>query len=263
MPLISALSLGILALLLGIGIGAAAKKFGVDSDEREEKTLGLLPGVNCGGCGYPGCRAFACALVRGQGDPSLCAAAGGKAQREIAGILGIELKENEPQKAVVRCAGSKEAAKTKFTYDGVESCLAAGLILGGPKACVYGCLGFGDCVKACPFLAISMGDQGLPEIDFKKCTGCGACLRACPRNIIELAPEKRKFYAACVSRDRAKDVKTVCSAGCIGCGLCAKFASGGAVIMEDNLPVIKKDNDQDIEPGAQKCPVEGLWKKRP
>lgn len=255
MPLISALSLGLLALLLGLGLGIAAKKFAVKPDEREEKALEILPGANCGACGYPGCQAFAAALSGGEADISGCPAGGSEVHSRLAEALGIEFEESEPLKAVVRCSGTREASAEKFTYTGVPNCLAAGLLAGGPKACGSGCLGFGDCAKSCPFGALGMAGDGLPRVDRAKCTGCGICVKTCPRNIIELLPESRKTHVACVSRDKGKAVKEVCSAGCIACGICAKVSPEGAVVMEDNLPAIKTKNDEDLQKAAEKCPV--------
>lgn len=260
MPLVAALSLGLLALLLGLGLGIAAKKFGVKPDEREERALEILPGANCGGCGYPGCQAFAAALAKGEANISGCPAGGSEVHSRLAEALGIEFKGTEPFKAVVRCSGTKEASEEKFIYRGVRNCLAASLLSGGPKACGYGCLGFGDCVRACPFDALSMGADGLPRIDRAKCTGCGICVRTCPKNIIELFPESRRTHVACISRDKGKAVKEVCSAGCIACGICAKVSPEGAVVMEDNLPSIKTEDDRDLVKAAEKCPVKVIKK---
>jgi Na+-translocating ferredoxin:NAD+ oxidoreductase subunit B len=260
MPLTSALSLGLLALLLGLGLGIAAKIFGVKRDEREEKALEILPGANCGACGYPGCQAFASALVKGEASVAGCPAGGAEARGKLADILGIELEEAVPYKAVVRCAGTKKAAPEKYSYSGVESCLAASLLANGPKACQYGCLGFGDCVRSCPFDALSMRADGLPEVDRKKCTGCGICVKTCPKGIMELMPENRRVFIGCVSRGKGKAVKEVCSAGCIACGICAKVSPEGAVVMDDNLPVIKTKDDMDLEKAVEKCPVKIILK---
>ena len=260
MPLTSALGLGLLALLLGLGLGLAAKMFGVKRDEREEKALEILPGANCGGCGYAGCQAFLSALIKGEASITGCPAGGAEVHEKLADVLGIELEKAVPYKAVVRCAGTKKAAGEKYSYRGIENCLAASLLAQGPKDCRYGCLGFGDCARACPFDAMSMGADGLPVVDREKCTGCGICVKTCPKGINELVPENRRVFIGCVSRGRGKAVKEVCSAGCIACGICAKVSPEGAVVMDDNLPVIKTEDDRDLEKAVEKCPVKIILK---
>lgn len=257
----AALGLGLIALLLGIGLGFAARKFGVTPDEREERALAILPGANCGGCGYPGCQAFVSALIKGEAEITGCPAGGSDVHRRLAEAIGAEFEETEPAAALVRCRGGAGAAASKFQYRGLQNCLAAGLLGGGPKACAYGCLGFGDCARACPFGAITMGGEGLPEISSDKCTGCGVCVKACPRGIIELAPASREVYVACVSTERGKDVKQACSAGCIGCGICARVSPEGAVVMQSNLPVIKTNSAEDLKSAIEKCPARVLIKR--
>ncbi|MDP8219511.1 MAG: 4Fe-4S binding protein, partial [Candidatus Theseobacter exili] len=158
--------------------------------------------------------------------------------------------------AVVQCRGGKEEAKERFIYNGIHNCESAQQLMGGSKACTYGCLRFGDCVKVCNFDAIRMNSNNLPEIDEKKCTGCGLCVKACPRSIITLIPKKERVYLACVSQNTAKTVKAACSVGCIACKICSlpKFTPSGGITMEGNLPEMHYDKEHAFEGALQKCP---------
>jgi ferredoxin len=174
--------------------------------------------------------------------------------------MQIEGGEEEyvPRVAAVCCRGGYKEARELFRYQGLEDCAAAQLAAGGAKACRYGCLGLGTCVRVCPFEALSMGDNGLPLVDEERCTACGLCVTACPRNIIELIPRSAQIYLACVSQDKGKAVKTVCSVGCIGCGLCAKpkITPSGAITMKGNLPVVDyRTGGTDLLVAAAKCPT--------
>lgn len=241
MPLEAVISLGILGLVLGVSLGIAAKKLAVAVDPREAKIMDILPGANCGACGFPGCQAYGLALIGREAAVSVCPVGGKEVSSKLAEVMGVELEETVPQIAMVRCRGSKDKVGEKFAYQGIEDCLAASLLHGGFKNCVYGCLGLGSCVRACPFGALSMGENGLPLVDERKCTGCGMCIEACPRNIIRLIPREQKVYVACVSGDKGKAVRSICSAGCFGCGLCAKVSSDGAITMDGNLPEINSE----------------------
>lgn len=254
MVLIAILSLGGLGLIIGAVLGVAAWKFGTQTDEREEKIMNILPGVNCGACGFPGCQAYCSALLKGEANIGICPAGGEEISMKLAEVLGVKVEKAEPKVAVVCCRGGKDRVNEKFIYRGITDCFAASLLQGGFKDCPYGCLGLGSCVKACPFGALSMGKNGLPVVDAKKCTGCGLCLKECPRNIIRIIPRSRKVYAGCVSKDKGKSVRDVCNVGCFACGICAKV-SEGAIIMEENLP-----NFQIFEAGDEKAPMEKIVK---
>ncbi|BDC36489.1 MAG: RnfABCDGE type electron transport complex subunit B [Candidatus Methanoliparum thermophilum] len=180
------------ALILSI----AADRFKVVMDEKVEKTIEILPGSNCGACGFSGCSAFAEALVK---DPSLankCAQTymDKEKVKALSDLFGGEA--GKKQKAVVLCNGGTKCTD-KFEYDGEKSCSIAANLFQGNKSCEYGCLGFGDCVKVCPTLAIKMNDEGIPLINLDKCTGCGACVEVCPRKIIKIVPEEVPVFVAC------------------------------------------------------------------
>ena len=169
--------------------------------------------------------------------------------------MGVEASASEPMVAVVRCAGGNKEAKNKYKYFGVETCAAASLIGGGHKACQYGCLGFGDCVAACNFDAIHIGDNGLPVVDDEKCTGCGLCVAACPKNIMDMIPKTAQIYIACSSQDKGKDVKEVCEVGCIGCKVCAnkKNCPSGAITMNGDLPTVDYSIEDNLVTPWYKC----------
>ena len=253
----SILGIGSLGLLFGAGLAYASKKFAVEVDPKIEQVLEELPGANCGGCGYPGCSGYAEAVVLSGADITLCAPGGDEVVEKIAGILGVEAVSAEPMVAVVQCQGDNEKAPKRFEYDGLLDCNAAELIMGGGKGCVYGCLGLGSCVNACPFDAMEMRDNGLPYVFEDKCTACGMCVAACPRGIMKIIPVSQKIFLGCVSLDKAKAVKQVCEVGCTGCTLCSKekVTPSGSIQMEGNLPKIIDITADDLINAVEKCPT--------
>ncbi len=253
----SILGIGSLGLLFGAGLAYASKKFAVEVDPKIEQILDELPGVNCGGCGYPGCSGYAEAVVKSGAEMTLCAPGGNEVVEKIAEILGVEAVSKDAQVAVVQCQGDNEKAPKRFEYDGVLDCNAANIIMGGDKGCVYGCLGLGSCVNACPFDAMEMRDNGLPYVFEDKCTACGMCVAACPRGIMKIIPVSQKIFLGCVSLDKAKAVKQVCKVGCTGCTLCSKekVTPSGSIQMEGNLPKIVDITADDLINAVEKCPT--------
>jgi len=260
--LYSVLTLGVLGVLCGGMLAYAANKFTVPVDPRVEKLLSALPGANCGACGYASCAELAKAILRGEVSATGCVAGGSDVAEKIAGILGHKLDQDALTRKVafIRCRGGKDKAKEKFSYVGVEDCSASMLIAGGHKACEYGCLGLGSCVKVCPFNAMIMGSDGIPVIDELKCTACGKCVAECPRKIIVLIPRVQNVVLACMSRDKSKKVKDVCSVGCITCGICVRpdVSSSEFITMGENLPEVhwKKGVDlrRVLDNAVKKCP---------
>lgn len=246
--------MGGIAIVLAAGLGIASKKFHVERDERIDKVEEVLPGANCGACGFAGCASFAEAVVAGEAPVDGCPVGGENVAQKIGDILGKTASGGERQIAQVLCAGGWKETTHPAEYRGIESCKAANMVNGGTKSCQYGCLGLGDCVAACPFDAIKMGENGLPEVDPDKCTGCGKCVEACPRNIITLAPISSQNHIRCSSHDTGKVVTKICEVGCIGCGICARVCPVDAITIEDNLAII--DYDKCINCGlcAEKCP---------
>lgn len=251
--LYAALILGGAGLLCGLLLALAAKYLAVEVDERVEKITELLPGANCGGCGYAGCAAYAAAVVAGEAAPDCCSAGGAKVVTGIAEIMGVEATAKQPMLATVLCHGTSNAAALRYEYEGIDDCYAAARLGGGPKACAYACLGFGSCEKACPFGAIAV-DNGVAKVDNEKCTGCGACVAACPKKVIALVPASVKYYVGCSSKDKGAAMKDKCTAGCIGCRICEKNCPSEAISVKDNLAVIDYEKCTGCGICAEKCP---------
>lgn len=242
----SALIIGALILLIG-------KFFKVDVDEKVTKILNNLAGANCGGCGCSGCSGFASKLASGGAELSDCHVTSPEKKAEIAKLLGIELKDEEPTVAVVHCKGGIENCADKFEYKGNPTCAANAALYGGNKACSYACLGCGDCKAVCPENAISV-DGRLAQVDPDRCVSCGACITACPKGIIDRIPSSAPVYVACSSECKGKDVMNVCKVGCIACGICEKSCPHGAITMNGNLPVIDYSKCTGCLTCVAKCP---------
>jgi Na+-translocating ferredoxin:NAD+ oxidoreductase RNF subunit RnfB len=235
--------LSVLGLLLALILFWVARKFRVEEDPRIDAVEKVLPGANCGGCGFAGCHAFADAAVKASDlDAQYCPVGGDEVMQKVASILGRTVAKKAPQLAVVRCNGSCANRPRINEYDGLRSCRVKAALYSGDTACPYGCLGCGDCVAACKFGALSMDPEtGLPVVDEAKCTACGACVKACPKHIIELrgkGPRGMREYVSCVNKDKGPVAKKACAAACIGCGLCAKTCQHGAVTVTDNVAYI-------------------------
>ena len=252
--------------LCAIGVVAAvilyfvAQKFKVEEDPRIDDVEKMLPGANCGGCGFPGCRGLACALVEQDDISSLyCSVGGADCMKAIADYLGKTAPTKEPQVATVRCGGTCEKRPRTSTYAGTRSCAIASGVYVGETNCAYGCLGYGDCVVACAFDAIHINPEtGLAEVDADKCTACGACVSACPKGVIELRkkwPKNRAIYVSCVSKDKGPVTMKACKAGCIGCSKCLKVCEFGAITIENNLAFIDSTKCRLCRKCVAECPT--------
>jgi RnfABCDGE-type electron transport complex B subunit len=256
------LTMTALGFLFSSGLVLAYKKLRVEEDPRIEKVSEALPQANCGACGFSGCRAFAEAVVKGEAEANGCPVGGSETAQNVAAILGIKAGEVIQKVARVHCRGTRQAAKNRGVYAGIQTCHASHL-LGGNKQCSHGCLGYGDCVRACLFDAMQMGEEGLPVIDENKCTACGKCVDACPRNLIELHPLSQNMLVFCRSEDRGPTARKVCKNACIACGICVR-ACPDAITMENNLAVItdyKKIAPEQI-PDIEKCPTDAIGRLR-
>lgn len=251
------MALGLLGLFFGIGLAIASKRLAVQVDPRLERIAGLLPGSNCGACGAPGCFGFAESLLAGKMGPDGCRVSSEEIKEKIAGVLGQKLEKKIKKTAVLHCNGGTRV-RNKFLYRGIESCAAANLVLGGQKECVYGCLGFGDCVKVCPFGAIKMSAEGLPVVDINKCRACNKCVLACPKKLFSLTPASGKVYVACSSHDLGKDTKAVCCVGCIACRLCEKACKFDAIQVLDNVALIDYNKCTSCGECVKVCPAKTI-----
>ena len=241
-------------LLIAILLGIASEKFKVPVDEKEVAIRAELPGNNCGGCGYAGCDALAKAIAAGEADCGACPVGGAPVAAKIAAIMGEEAGESVHEVAFVKCAGTCDKTQKDYEYTGNEDCASMMFVPnGGPKACNYGCLGFGSCVKACPFDAIHIVD-GIALVDKEVCKACGKCVAACPKHLIELVPYSAKHIVQCSSKDVGKNVMKACSVGCIGCHLCEKNCPKDAVHVIDNVAYIDQEKCVGCGICAQKCP---------
>lgn len=230
----------VISFVLGVLLGLFKKIFHVDTDPKVEKVREVLSGANCGGCGLAGCDAFAGAVVKGEAPTNGCVAGGADCTTKISEILGKAGIELKPQIAVLACHGTKECAADKGIYKGVQTCAGAQLVMNGTKKCAFGCIGLGDCVKVCPFGALSMGSEGLPVVDKSKCVACGKCSKACPKHLFKIMDADTKGPVALCSNksDNKPQIKKDCSVGCFKCGICAKKCPEQAIDVTSGIPNI-------------------------
>lgn len=252
--------LTVLGTILAVVLFLVAKKFKVEEDPRIEEVEKVMPGANCGGCGFAGCHAFAQACVEaGNLDSNFCPVGGNETMAKVASILGIEAVAKAPAVAVVRCNGSCANRPRTNTFGGAKSCRVMAALYSGDTGCPYGCLGCGDCVAACSFGALSMDPlTGLPVVDQEKCTACGACAKACPKGVIEIrnkGPRGMRVYVSCINRDKGAVARKACSAACIGCGKCAKVCAQDAIVVENNLAYIDFNKCKLCKKCVAECPT--------
>jgi electron transport complex protein RnfB len=245
--------------VFGVMLATIAARFVVKVDPKVEKVRETLPGANCGACGFAGCMGYAEAVV---GNPdvavSMCAPGKAPVAEKIAEITGKKAEKVDPKIARVFCQGGTSKSQRKFIYTGVMDCTAAVLAAGGDKSCAFGCLGFGTCMRVCPFDAIRMSADNLPEIDPEKCTACGKCVAACPKQVIELGLMSKAVVISCHSKDKGVDVKKKCQVGCIACGICVRTCPVDAIKIDNNLARI--DHAKCITCGlcVKKCPTNAI-----
>lgn len=258
--LIPVAAMAALGLVFGAGLAYALKIFKIDIDPAMFKILSFLPGSNCGACGKAGCAGFAEALQKGEAMPAGCVVSNEEARRSIAELLGIAHKLKVKTVATMLCNGGTRA-RDKFVYRGIETCKAATLVFGGHKACSFGCLGFGDCVRVCPFDAITIGLDSLPVVDEKKCTACGNCVKVCPKFLYVLSVPECRYYVKCSSKDPGAVTAKACKAGCIACFKCEKACPVGAAKVGSNLSRIDPGKCQNIGKCFEVCPTKVIVKR--
>ncbi len=247
------LIVGITGLIFGIILALASVIFAVKQDDRIDKISEVLPGANCGACGYAGCSGYAEAIVNSCAPTNLCSVGKNPVALKISDIMGCNADEVVEMKAKVMCAGTCEHASEKYIYHGAPDCRAAAKLSGGAKVCTYGCLGLGTCALVCDFDAISIAD-GVALIDEEKCTGCGKCKNVCPKNIIEIVPKNTMAHVLCKNKDKGAMVNKYCSIGCIACKICEKNCPKEAILVIDNCAVIDYSKCTGCGICAEKCP---------
>ena len=256
--IIAAVLVGGTGLFIGIFLGIAGKKFAVEVDEKEIAIREELPGNNCGGCGFPGCDGLAKAIASGEAPVNACPVGGAPVAAKIGAILGQDAGEAVHRVAFVKCAGDCEKTTQSYQYTGVEDCTMMQFIPGGgEKACKYGCLGYGSCVKACPFDAVHIVN-GIAVVDKEACKACGKCVDACPKHLIELVPYDQKYLVACSSKDKGKAVMNACKVGCIACKKCEKDCPAGAITVTDNIAHIDYEKCTNCGKCKDSCPRLGI-----
>ncbi|MDD2515197.1 MAG: Fe-S cluster domain-containing protein [Proteiniphilum sp.] len=257
------------ATLGAIGAGSAgilyliSQKFKVEEDPRIQEVQDALPAANCGGCGFPGCAAFAAACVKAESLEELnCPVGGQETMDRVAAILGQTASKTAKKIAVVRCSGTCEERPRLNLYDGATNCSIAAALYGGDTGCSFGCLGLGDCEESCAFDAIHINPETmLPEVVEDKCTACGACVKACPKDIIELrkqGPKSRRIYVSCVNKDKGAAAKKACNVACIGCGKCQQVCPFDAITIENNLAYIDDDKCRLCRKCVVVCPTHSI-----
>ncbi|MBE2279968.1 MAG: RnfABCDGE type electron transport complex subunit B [Ignavibacteriaceae bacterium] len=258
--LIAIATMGGLGFIFAGALALADKKLSVEENPLISRVNEVLPGANCGGCGFAGCYDFATNVVEGKAKVTGCPVGGSECASSVATIMGVDSDGLERMIPRILCLGGyTEAAQKMAGYNGPLSCSAMDLVSGGDKMCFYGCLGGGDCVAACPFNAMIMTSNALPEVIEDLCTGCGMCAKACPRDIIEMHPISREVFVFCKSQDDPKTSKAICAAACIGCSICARKSDGG-VVMNNNLAVINYELLEPEKIPFDKCPTNSIRK---
>jgi len=231
-----------IGVVFGISLALVARRFHVPSNPIVDEVRDKLPSANCGACGFAGCLAYAEAVVeRPDVSPNLCIPGRAAVAAAVARLTGKELGTVADRIVVMRCHGTSAFAREEARYVGLDTCAAASLVFGGPKACKNGCLGLGDCVKACPFDALYLSDGGIAAVDYDTCTGCGVCVPVCPKELFQLYPRDRRIELSCVAKDKQAVVRSTCMVGCTLCRKCVSTCPAGAIEWDGRTIIIHHD----------------------
>ena len=243
-----------LSLIAGILLSLFSYFFAVEENQLKKEIREVLPGINCGACGYKGCDDYAEALALGKALPNLCIPGAQKVADEIADMLGVESEPFKDVVSFVGCNGTCEATHKIAQYEGVSTCYAASMIYGGGNACRYGCLGYGDCANACPTNAICLAD-GIAHVNTALCVGCGMCVTKCPKHIISMLPQNTLTAVFCSNKEKGADARKACKNACIGCMKCQKVCPHGAITVKDNLASIDYEKCTHCKACIGECPT--------
>lgn len=261
MILTTTLAVSGMGLACGVALAFAVRFLAVKEDPRIEEVTEILPGVNCGGCGYAGCADYAKAIILDNAAINLCAPGASEVLKSLSEIMGVEATAAEKKVAFVLCGGDSVDAPRRYLYNGVADCTAVHAVEGGDKLCRYGCLGYGSCARVCPVGAIEITDNSLAVVHPDLCISCGACVKACPRSIIKMVPDSRDIHVVCSSKDKGPAVKKACKVGCIGCTVCTKLAENEAITMDGFLAVVDYSRELDNDKVVEKCPTKCIVKQ--
>jgi len=254
--LLSGAVLGGVGLVFGGLIALAHRRLHVWEDPRIDAVAGMLPGSNCGACGFAGCRNLAENLVAGRAQPARCTQMQAEAIGEVAAYLGVEAGTIVRRVARLLCAGGADVARQDGAYSGLPTCSAAAAVCGGGKACAWGCLGLADCARVCADDAIRMSRHGLPLVDPDACTACGKCVTACPRGLFVLLPLARRLIVQCRSALEGETATQVCRVACTACGKCVQDAAPGLIELRGGLAVVDDARAAEATPQAtSRCPT--------
>lgn len=242
-----------IGLIAGLGLAIASIVMAVPKDEKAEAIAEMLPGANCGACGYSGCSGYAKALANGEAPVGLCAPGGAGVSKAVSGYLGLADAGVETKVAVVNCLGSYDNTTDKMEYEGIQSCSAAAQLAGGISSCRYGCMGLGDCLRACQYGAIDICN-GMAHIEPSRCKGCSMCVKACPKGLITLVPAKKQAVVLCGNCDRGAMTNKICKVGCIGCMKCQKTCEVGAIKVDHFNATVDPEKCIGCGKCAEACP---------
>jgi len=256
--LITVAVIGVLGLILGFLLNVASNVFTVKKDERIEKILEVLPGANCGACGNTGCSEYAEKISKNEIEINKCPVGGNVTVKALAKIMGIPTENLTQLRAQVLCSGTHDLTNIKYQYKGLNDCLSVARLGNGPKECQYGCIGLGSCVNVCRFGAISVVN-GVAVVDYTKCKTCGMCADICPQHLIKLIPADADVWVGCMSKSKNNMTRQLCKVGCIGCGLCVKTCSYGAISVENNIAEINYEKCKNCGECVQACPRKIIW----
>lgn len=257
--LYTALVAVILAFALGFLLGFFKKVFAVKVDPLQEKIRSVLPGSNCGACGYPGCDGFASAAAEGIAPADGCTAGGADTAEAVGKALGVSVSVDK-KFVVLACQGTKHIAQQKGDYIGVKTCRAVKLAVNGVKVCQWGCIGFGDCVAVCKFDALQIGEDGLPHVDYVNCTGCGMCAKECPQMLfVRISAAQKGAVPLCSNRSQQKaSIVKFCKTGCIKCGKCERVCPQKAIVVTYGIPVVDYAKCNSCGECVKGCPTKVL-----
>lgn len=244
----------IIGIVSGVILTLAAKFMHVPVDERVSNIREVLPGANCGACGFAGCDEYAEKLVHEGVKINLCTPGGADVALQISTLLGADFEEVVAKRAIVKCAGTTETTKYIMDYQGPQTCEACNALYQGRRSCSHGCLGYGDCVVVCQYDAIRI-ENGVAVVDKDACTGCSMCAQRCPNSLIAIVPATSEVHVACSSTDKGAFVRKLCAAGCIGCLRCQKICEYGAITISDNLAAIDPEKCTNCGKCIPVCPT--------